>query len=302
MKKLTAYTDGSYNQEKGRCGYGVTFVENEVVINTLYGGFTPPTGENGRNINGELRAAEEAVKAAIKAGAQRLEIRHDCDGVSAWAELRWKRNKSFTVAYAEFMQEAMKSLSINFVSVKSHSGNALNNTADRAAKKGSELYDDEPHWEDPTAWERYVSGYSPDDEGPDGNAPVNETADAVYEQPIFYSDIPEPAVSAIPIPEPAPPIFETASPVHGSTVSSQNEPVSVPEPATPAPSAFVPNPQETGGNGEIAFEPVYSAGFSESFDDFLRRVCSAANSVPGEVVSVQLTSESSAVIFWKRSG
>ena len=167
--RLYAYTDGSYDKRTNRCGYGVVFAdENGNRINALYGGFTPKPDENGWNINGELRAAEEAVNAASQAGADELVIRHDLDGVGMWATGRWKRNKPYTIAYADFMADAARRMKLSFESVKGHSGNPMNNAADREARKGMEQTDDEARWEDPTAWQRLVDGYDPNsDDAPE---------------------------------------------------------------------------------------------------------------------------------------
>lgn len=173
--KLYAYTDGSYNRATNRCGYGVVFAD-EIGnrINALYGGFTPKPDENGWNINGELRAAEEAVRAAEQAGADELVIRHDLDGVGMWATGRWKRNKTYTIAYAQFMQEASARIKLSFESVKGHSGNPMNNVADREARKGAEQTDDVARWEDPTAWERLTEGREPAFSEPESGTSVPE--------------------------------------------------------------------------------------------------------------------------------
>ena len=156
--KLTAYTDGAYDKETNRCGFGIEFADEDGNgLNSCYGGFTPKPDENGWNINGELKAAETAVKIAEKLGVEELTIKHDCEGVGKWALKEWKRNKTYTKDYADFMERAMTNMRISFTWVKSHSGNSMNNFADNAAKKGMQSKDDELHWEDPTAWERFVA-------------------------------------------------------------------------------------------------------------------------------------------------
>ena len=144
--KIIAYTDGSYSRERNRCGYGAVILdENKRELQTIYGSFTPAEDENGWNINGEIRAAQEAVNAAAALGADEMEIFHDYEGVGKWATLTWKRNKSYTKAYADWMQEKMQTMKISFTHVKGHSGDRYNTAADEAAGRGILCEDDTVH-------------------------------------------------------------------------------------------------------------------------------------------------------------
>ena len=146
--KITAYTDGSYDREMNRCGYGaVLLTAGKEEIGTIYGSFTPAEDENGWNINGEIRAAMEAVTAALGLKAEAIEIFHDYEGVGKWAQLLWKRNKSYTKDYADWMQEKMREIDISFTHVKGHSGDRYNELADEAARRGVRCRDDEVHFE-----------------------------------------------------------------------------------------------------------------------------------------------------------
>lgn len=140
---LVAYTDGSYNKETGYYGAGIVIFKKD-------GGEPPalhmskgraPEGENGWQVNGEIAAAEFAINEAIKAGAKSLEIRYDYEGVGKWATGKWKRNKSYTREYAEYVKNASEKLSITFVHVKGHSGDEWNDTADYLARKACGLAD-----------------------------------------------------------------------------------------------------------------------------------------------------------------
>lgn len=134
---LIAYTDGSYNKMTGEYGSGVVMFEKDnssVPIFHMKKG-RAPEGENGWQVNGEVAAAEIAIEEAIKAGAKSLEIRYDYEGVEYWATGKWKRNKTYTKEYAEYVRKAGERLSITFSHVKGHSGDKWNDMADRLAKK-----------------------------------------------------------------------------------------------------------------------------------------------------------------------
>lgn len=140
---LVAYTDGSYNKETGYYGAGIViFKKNSGEPPALHmSKGRAPEGENGWQVNGEIAAAEFAINEAIKAGAKSLEIHYDYEGVGKWATGKWKRNKSYTREYAEYVRSASEKLSITFVHVKGHSGDEWNDTADYLARKACGLAD-----------------------------------------------------------------------------------------------------------------------------------------------------------------
>ena len=100
-----------------------------------------PEGENGWQVNGEIAAAKIAIEEAVKAGAAGLEIRYDYEGVEKWATGRWKRNKTYTREYAEYVRKAGEKLTVTFSHVKGHSGSKWNDMADTLAKKACGLED-----------------------------------------------------------------------------------------------------------------------------------------------------------------
>ena len=67
-------------------------------------------------------------------GIKEVAIYYDYEGISAWAEGRWKTNKHGTIAYKEFYDEIKDRLKVTFVKVKGHSGDTYNDMADRLAK------------------------------------------------------------------------------------------------------------------------------------------------------------------------
>ena len=133
-----AYVDGSYNAQTGRFGCGVLFCwQGEK--KRFYQGFDDPTLRDMRNVAGEIKAAEFAMRYCVKHGIPRLVIRHDYEGIAKWCTGEWKANKEGTRAYRDVYQSLSSSVQVFFEKVKGHSGEAGNEEADRLAKMGSGL-------------------------------------------------------------------------------------------------------------------------------------------------------------------
>lgn len=133
---LTAYVDGSYNIATKEYGYGAVIIcdgkETE-----LYGRGTDPELALMRNVAGEIKGAEAAMRYASENGCQSLTIYHDYEGIAKWCRGEWKANKEGTKEYKRIYDEYAKSINIKFVKVKGHSGDKYNDMADMLAKKAA---------------------------------------------------------------------------------------------------------------------------------------------------------------------
>ena len=88
-----------------------------------------------RNVAGEIKGAEAAVKKAIELGIKELGIYYDYMGIEMWATGAWKRNKAGTIAYHEYIMSVKDKIKLTFVKVKGHSGVEGNEEADKLAKQ-----------------------------------------------------------------------------------------------------------------------------------------------------------------------
>ena len=132
--KPYAFVDGSYNGVAKVYGYGgFLVVDGERYL--LQGSGNDEEMLSMNNVAGEILGSMAAVEKALELGLKELDIYYDYMGIEMWATGGWKRNKTGTIAYHEFMQRVKDEISISFVKVKGHSGVEGNEEADRLAKE-----------------------------------------------------------------------------------------------------------------------------------------------------------------------
>lgn len=133
-KTCYAFVDGSYNAVTKVYGYG-GFLIHDGMKEVLQGSGTDAEMASMRNVAGEILGCMAAVKKAIELGLPELVVYYDYMGIEMWATGGWKRNKSGTIAYHEYMQSVKNQIQIHFVKVKGHSGVEGNEEADALAKE-----------------------------------------------------------------------------------------------------------------------------------------------------------------------
>lgn len=134
LPEIYAFVDGSYNAVSKVYGYGGFLIHgNEKEI--LQGSGTDKEMAAMQNVAGEILGAKAAVEKAIALNLSQITIFYDYMGIEMWARGLWKRNKSGTIAYCDYMQSVKDKIRISFVKVKGHSGIEGNEQADRLAKE-----------------------------------------------------------------------------------------------------------------------------------------------------------------------
>ncbi len=129
-----AFVDGSYNVATEVYGYGGFLIaDGQEYI--LQGSGNETEMASMRNVAGEILGCMAAVDKALEIGLKQLTIYYDYAGIEAWALGAWKRNRTGTIAYYDYMQSIRAQIEISFVKVKGHTGIEGNERADRLAKE-----------------------------------------------------------------------------------------------------------------------------------------------------------------------
>ncbi len=129
-----AYVDGSYNISTAQFSYGVV-IFHDGHEHTFSQCFSDAELASMRNVAGEIKGAEKAMRYCLENNIKSLEIYYDYEGIEKWCTGEWKTNKEGTIAYKKFYDEAKKAVDISFNKVKGHSGNEYNDMADKLAKE-----------------------------------------------------------------------------------------------------------------------------------------------------------------------
>lgn len=131
--EAVAYVDGSFNSDTKQFSYGVVmfYLGKEQHFTEA---FDDQELAEMNNVAGELKGAEKAIQFCLDNDIKSLTIHHDYEGISKWCTGEWQAKKPGTKAYKDFYDLASNKVKIQFVKVKSHSGDKYNEIADQLAK------------------------------------------------------------------------------------------------------------------------------------------------------------------------
>ncbi len=131
---LIAYVDGSFHVETGEYSYGMVLLTGEEEL-TFFEKYNNEELASMRNVAGEIKGAEAAMKYAVQQEYKKLYIYHDYEGIAKWCQGIWKTNKEGTKAYKAYFDSIADKLEVVFVKVAAHTGNKYNEMADKLAKQ-----------------------------------------------------------------------------------------------------------------------------------------------------------------------
>lgn len=129
-----AYCDGSFNAQTGCFAYGLV-IFSDGTEHTFSESFSDPELSSMRNVAGEIKGAERAMRYCAENGIENLELYYDYEGVEKWCTGEWKTNKDGTIAYKQFFDSISGTVNVSFNKVKGHSGDKYNDMADKLAKE-----------------------------------------------------------------------------------------------------------------------------------------------------------------------
>ena len=114
LDKPYAFVDGSYNVATCTYGYGGFLIaDGQKYI--LSGSGNDPEMASMRNVAGEVLGSQAAMEKAIELGLEELTIYYDYAGIEMWALGGWKRNKTGTIAYYDYVNNIRHKIALYFV-------------------------------------------------------------------------------------------------------------------------------------------------------------------------------------------
>ena len=136
---LVADVDGSYNVANNQFSYGIVLLDGEQELK-FQQFFIDEELASMRNVAGEIKGAEAAMRYAVEQGFQKLYIYHDYEGIAKWCLGEWKTNKEGTKAYKAYFDSIRDKLQVVFVKVAAHTGDKYNEMADKLAKEALGIF------------------------------------------------------------------------------------------------------------------------------------------------------------------
>ncbi len=130
------YVDGSYRDGDKSYSYGYIILANGKMLSEKNKRVKENNWVKYRNVAGELSGAIDALKEAVNLGFKKVRLYYDFDGIEIFS-----KNKDINIynevgmAYFDEYNKVKKLLNVEFVKVKAHSDNKLNNYVDELAKK-----------------------------------------------------------------------------------------------------------------------------------------------------------------------
>ncbi len=132
--EVRAYVDGSYHRGTREFSFGAVLFTPEGVVERAEK-FSDVSLAAMRNVAGELKGAEFAMRFCLEKGYHSLALYYDYAGIEKWCSGEWTAAKRGTIAYKNFYDSIGERLKIYFIKVAAHTGNTYNERVDALAKQ-----------------------------------------------------------------------------------------------------------------------------------------------------------------------
>lgn len=130
--EIIIYSDGSYNDKLKLSSYGVVYLQKGQQEYHRSGIVEDINGS--KQVIGEIKGVLEGLEYAKYKKKKKAYIYHDYEGLSKWVIGEWKANSSDSTYYINEINKYKQEMEIEFVKVKSHSGEKYNEICDKLAK------------------------------------------------------------------------------------------------------------------------------------------------------------------------
>jgi ribonuclease HI len=127
------WVDGAF-LNKTTPTWAIMVQQDGITVHTSSGKVTDPKLAQYHQVTGELTAVMRAMHWCTSHKITEVTIHYDYEGIKSWPTRAWKAKNEFTLEYAEYMQQIMDNIKINFNKIKAHSGDAGNTIVDKMAK------------------------------------------------------------------------------------------------------------------------------------------------------------------------
>lgn len=144
-KEALAFTDGSFNEITKEYSFGCVYFSNENGYEEFYKKYKKDNYSKYANMAGEYAAVVFAIKKAISDHMNCINIYHDASDIAYYTDPENKIKSDLNKKYNQFVNEAKKKITINFIKVKAHSNSYYNKRADKLANMAMKLQIEEIH-------------------------------------------------------------------------------------------------------------------------------------------------------------
>lgn len=129
-----AYSDGSYDEAKKKFGYAGVICTHDKKY-TLAGADRHEDFGRLRNVAGEILGALSVLHRAQELGITDIKVFVDYQGLVAWTTGEWAARSNYAVLYKDYIAVLRRTMNIELIWVKGHSGVPGNHEVDRLASR-----------------------------------------------------------------------------------------------------------------------------------------------------------------------
>lgn len=133
--KIDLYVDGSFSPVLQKYGSGIVVLVDDKVVKEFSVKSADDYFNKYHNVAGEVFASILATKyvADTYPGAVNVSLHYDYAGIECWVNGKWSANNSLSQFWRAHVHDLP--FKINFVKVRAHTGDPMNELADKLARK-----------------------------------------------------------------------------------------------------------------------------------------------------------------------